>query len=205
MMTTWKISVLGILICLCLCSCQSFFGPGVSSGIPSDNAAATGYSGEAIQFLVKSTNGMIQVRGPGEQDWRFLKPGETLPMNSFVRTGFDSSADLVMIEQGREVEMKLSSLLPELVLADTYEKFLSSEGYREYLEERSERRGACAAGRAILVSRTTLAQLEDNDFLEVANLNLELKNFGAGRSSTVGGASAGGSGGGGGGGGGSGG
>lgn len=190
MTSPWKISALGILICLGLCSCQSFISPGASTRIPADSAAATGYSGEAIQFLVKSTQGMIQVRDAGAEDWRFLEQGETLPMNSFVRTGFNSSADLVMIKQGREVDVKLSALLPEFVLADAYEKFLSSDGYREYLQNRSERKGACAAGRAILVSRDTLARLEDNDFLEVANLNLELKTFGAGRASTVGGASA---------------
>jgi hypothetical protein len=177
------------LITILLVSCQTTPFPG------SDSVISTG---EGVEFKVTSTQGLIQVRNDYDNPWRFLKSGEVLKPEYIVRTGFNSSADLIMFDNGREVTVRLGSLLPEFELYEAYDKVLSPEASKKRLQDWLEKEGDCSRMYPLTVCRSSLNPVKPNDFLAVANANLEMKNQQAGRSSAVGGSAASGGGGGGG-------
>jgi hypothetical protein len=186
-----------IAFCLLPCSCTLF-----SPAMTSSDAVLTEYAGSTdtnFEFVVKNTQGLIQVRESYNSPWRFLHEGEKVQPGYSIRTGFNSSAELVMVEKGRELEIKLASLLPEIELYDLYDKLLSKEGHSKYILDQCGKKGECATARPVTVCGNTIDPSGTNDFLAVANMNLDMKNQQAGRASAVGGASSAGSSGGGGG------
>ncbi len=194
--STYLTSLL-IAFCLMPCSCTLF-----SPATTGSDAVLTEYDGStenAAEFIVQSTQGLIQVRESYDSPWRFLRKGEKVQPDYSLRTGFNSSAELVMIEEGRELKIRLASLLPEIEMYDLYDKLLSKEGHSKYVLDRSGKKGECATSLPVRVCGNTISPSTMSDFLAAANVNLDMKNQQAGRASAIGGASSAGSSGGGGG------
>jgi len=138
------------------------------------------------RFLVTSTTGVVQVRESFEDPWSFLTPGGAITTEHYIRTGMNASADLVLINGGDDIKVKIHANMPEMELYDAYKKLLCPKGYAKYLRQRAEK-GQCVDHREpVAVCRSTMLPAKENDFLAVANVTLDLKNS----SAVVGGAAA---------------
>jgi len=177
--------------CVGLGACQSFFffpTAAVLPLAPSDSGVMTTSEDHEPEFLVESTKGVIQMRDDFDQPWRMMEPGERVKPSCQVRTGFNSTADLTLYDGDRTLKVKLASLLPEFELYDAYDKLLTPDAYAKHLREWVDKKGDCAHLDRIMICRSSLNPTEPNDFLEVANVTLELKNEQAGRSAGASGA-----------------
>ena len=90
-----------------------------------------------------------------------------------------------------EASLDIKATMKEII-KDAYEKLLSPEGHKKYIMDHSASRGNCISLNPVTICRNTMNPSKENDFLAVANLNLELRSQQAGRSSAIAGASAGG-------------
>jgi len=166
-----------LLLGLSLTSCQML-------GLTSANLG-TLPAADSHEFLVASTTGVVQVRESFEDPWRFLQRGETITTEHYIRTGINSSADLVLVNGGDDMNVKLQSLMPEMELYDAYQRLLCPDGYAKYLRQKADD-GDCIGRNPVMICRSTMHPAKENDFLAVANVTLELKN----QPAAVGGASA---------------
>jgi len=166
-----------LLLGLSLTSCQMLgFTSATVGALPAT---------DSYEFLVASTTGVVQVRESFEDPWCFLKTGDTITTEHYIRTGMNSSADLVLVNGGDDMNVKLHSLMPEMELYDAYQKLLCPDGYAKYLREKADD-GECVGRNPIMICRSTMHPVKENDFLAVANVTLELKN----QPAAVGGAAA---------------
>ncbi len=166
-----------LLLCASLTSCQLL-------GITTADLGALSES-DSREFLVASTMGVVQARESFEDPWRFVKVGDTLTTEHYIRTGINSSADLILVNGGDDMNVKLHSLMPEMELYDAYQKLLCPDGYAKYLREKADD-GDCVGKNPVMICRSTMHPAKENDFLAVANVTLELKN----QPAAVGGAAA---------------
>jgi len=173
--------VFSLLLCICLFSCQTTLNPGTD---------AAAFDEGNLRFQVTSTQGLIQARDSYDEPWHFIETDEVLKPESIIRTGFNSTADMIMLDNGRKVEIRLGSLLPEFELFEAYDKLLSPAATKKRLQDWLEKEGDCSDMYPLTVCRNSLNPVKPSDFLAVANINLEMKNQQAGRSSAVGGAAA---------------
>jgi len=139
------------------------------------NPGSAGPNEELIQFQAENITGLVQVKKSYEEPWRSLQKGEKLEPTCFIRTGFNSSAEIVMIDGARKLKMKLTSLLPEFELYDAYDKLLSPEAYNKYMQERCNGKKEPDRLSCIGIVRDTLRPIQTNDFLAMNNLNMETK------------------------------
>lgn len=163
--------------------CTLFVLPIVSCTITlKPEGAATAPVVNDLRFRVTATEGLAQVRDSSVEPWRFLKSGDVLEPDCLVRTGFNSAADLVMLDNDREVAIRLGSLLPEMKLHHAYDTLLAPKAYKKCVQSWVEKKGDCSDFLPLNVCRTALVPVNSSDFLEVVSLFLSMEDIMSGRS-----------------------
>ncbi len=169
-----------------LCGCNILPFAGVGDSVVDQ---ASDDPENRVEFEILNTTGLVQYLDPDDGSWQFAEPGDRLNLYCLVRTGFNSSAELVMTDQERAQKFTLTSLLPAFELFDAYEKLLAEPARTKYVRENLGRNGEPIGLCAIQVSRDTMTTREMSDFLVMS----DFKNQDDGRSAAmVGGAGGGG-------------
>lgn len=153
------------------------------------DAAAVDDTENVVEFEIVKSTGLVQYMDPDVGSWQFAKAGDKLNLYCVVRTGFNSSAELVMSDGREPQKLTLTSLLPAFELFDAYEKLLAEPARTRYVRENLGRNGKPIGICPITVSRDTLNARETSDFIAMSNF----KNQDDGRAAAmVGGAGGGG-------------
>jgi len=178
--------LLASTVSLMLCGCNILPFAGVGDSVVDQ---ASDDPENRVEFEILNTTGLVQYLDPDDGSWQFAEPGDRLNLYCLVRTGFNSSAELVMTDQERAQKFTLTSLLPAFELFDAYEKLLAEPARTKYVRENLGRNGEPIGLCAIQVSRDTMTTREMSDFLVMS----DFKNQDDGRSAAmVGGAGGGG-------------